>query len=114
VTRGTALRAVLFDMDGTLVETEPLWGEAMFELAARLGGRMTDAARTATVGTSMRAAMEILHADIGIRRTEAELQADAAWVEARTAELMADGVECARVRPNCSAASAPPGWPRHS
>jgi HAD superfamily hydrolase (TIGR01509 family) len=93
VTRGTALRAVLFDMDGTLVETEPLWGEAMFELAARLGGRMTDAARTATVGTSMRAAMEILHADIGIRRTEAELQADAAWVEARTAELMADGVE---------------------
>jgi HAD superfamily hydrolase (TIGR01509 family) len=91
---GTAptLRAVLFDMDGTLVETEELWGEAMFELAARLGGRMSDEARAATVGTSMRVAMGILHADLGVCRTEAELRADAAWVEARTAELMADGV----------------------
>ena len=80
-------------MDGTLVETEQLWGEAMFELAARLGGRMSDDARAATVGTSMRVAMEILHADLGIRRSEAELRQDAAWVEARTAELMAGGVE---------------------
>jgi HAD superfamily hydrolase (TIGR01509 family) len=92
---GTApppLRAVLFDMDGTLVETEELWGEAMFELAARLGGRMSDEARAATVGTSMRVAMQILHADIGVLRTDAELQADADWVEERTAGLMADGV----------------------
>ena len=92
---GTApspLRAVLFDMDGTLVETEQLWGEAMFELAARLGGRMSDAARQQTVGTSMRTSMQVLHADLGIRRTEAELRADAAWVEGRTAELMAGGI----------------------
>ena len=87
------LRAVLFDMDGTLVETEQLWGEAMFELAGQLGGRMSDEARAATVGTSMRVAMEILHADLGIRRTDAELWDDAAWVEGRTAELMAGGVE---------------------
>jgi HAD superfamily hydrolase (TIGR01509 family) len=86
------LRAVLFDMDGTLVETEELWGEAMFELAAQLGGRMSDDARAATVGTSMRVAMGILHADLGVRRTEAELQADVAWVERRTADLMAAGV----------------------
>lgn len=79
-------------MDGTLVETEQLWGDAMFELAARLGGRMSDEARAATVGTSMRTAMGILHADLGVVRSEAELQADAAWVESRTAELMADGV----------------------
>ena len=87
------LRAVLFDMDGTLVETEQLWGEAMFELARQLGGRMSDAARAATVGTSMRTAMEILHADIGVVRTETDLQTDAAWVEGRVAELMADGVQ---------------------
>jgi HAD superfamily hydrolase (TIGR01509 family) len=80
-------------MDGTLVETEQLWGQAMFELAARLGGRMSDEARAATVGTSMRVAMEILHADLGVQRSEAELHADAVWVEERTAGLMADGVE---------------------
>jgi HAD superfamily hydrolase (TIGR01509 family) len=86
------LRAVLFDMDGTLVETEQLWGEAMFELAARLGGRMSDEARQRTVGTSMRTSMQVLYADLGIRRTDAELRADAAWVEDRTAELMAGGI----------------------
>lgn len=86
------LRAVLFDMDGTLVETEQYWGESMFELAARLGGRMSDEARARTVGTSMRVSMGILHADLGLQRTETELLADAAWVEARTAELLAGGV----------------------
>jgi HAD superfamily hydrolase (TIGR01509 family) len=91
-TAPSSLRAVLFDMDGTLVETEELWGEAMFELAARLGGRMSDEARAATVGTSMRVSMTILHADLGVRRTEAELEADAAWVETRAAALMARGV----------------------
>ncbi|WP_245160605.1 HAD family phosphatase [Blastococcus sp. CT_GayMR20] len=87
-----ALRAVLFDMDGTLVETEQYWGEAMFELADTLGGRMSDSARAATVGSSMRRSMTILHADLGVHRTEEQLLADARWVEERTAELMAGGI----------------------
>jgi HAD superfamily hydrolase (TIGR01509 family) len=86
------LRAVLFDMDGTLVETEQYWGEALFELARRLGGRLSDAAREQTVGTSMRTSMAILHADLGITRSEQQVRDDAAWVEDRTAELMAAGI----------------------
>jgi HAD superfamily hydrolase (TIGR01509 family) len=86
------LAAVLFDMDGTLVQTEELWGEAMFALAARLGGEMSVAARHRTVGTSMRTSMAILHEDLGVPRTEQELLADAAWVEEETARLMADDV----------------------
>jgi HAD superfamily hydrolase (TIGR01509 family) len=86
------LRAVLFDMDGTLVETEQYWGEAMFALAARLGGRMSDAARERTVGTSMAVSMRILHDDLGVRRSGGQLEADARWVEDETARLMADGV----------------------
>lgn len=84
--------AVLFDMDGTLVQTEEYWGEAMFELAASLGGRMSDEARAATVGTSMRRSMEVLHADLGVVRTEEQLLADARWVEDRTGELMGGGI----------------------
>ncbi|RZU31716.1 HAD family hydrolase [Blastococcus saxobsidens] len=84
--------AVLFDMDGTLVQTEEYWGEAMFELAASLGGRMSEEARAATVGTSMRRSMEVLHADLGVVRTEGQLQADARWVEDRTGELMSRGI----------------------
>jgi HAD superfamily hydrolase (TIGR01509 family) len=87
-----ALRAVLFDMDGTLVQTEEHWGEAMSALAARLGGEMSAAARQRTVGTSMRTAMAVLHEDLGVVRTEPELLADAAWVEEETARLMADHV----------------------
>ena len=79
-------------MDGTLVETEQYWGAALFELAGRLGGRMSDAARERTVGTSMRTSMAILHADLGIVRSERQVRADAAWVEDRTAELMAAGI----------------------
>ena len=86
------LRAVLFDMDGTLVQTEECWGEALAELAGRLGGRLSAAAREATVGTSMRRAMGLLHADLGVVRTEDELQADARWVEDRAAVLMGAGI----------------------
>ena len=50
------LQAVLWDMDGTLVETEQYWGEGMFALARQLGGGMSEAARQRTVGTSLRAA----------------------------------------------------------
>jgi HAD superfamily hydrolase (TIGR01509 family) len=83
------LQAVLFDMDGTLVETEQYWGEAMFALARELGGTMSAAARERTVGTSMRVAMGILHADLGLVRGAEQVLADARWVEDRTAALMA-------------------------
>ncbi|MGY2003726.1 HAD family hydrolase [Blastococcus sp. SYSU DS1024] len=83
------LRAVLFDMDGTLVQTEEYWGEAMFELAGSLGGRMSAEARAATVGTSMRHSMRVLYADLGVVRSEDQLQADARRVEDRAGELMA-------------------------
>jgi HAD superfamily hydrolase (TIGR01509 family) len=87
-----SLQAVLFDMDGTLVETEQYWGEAMFELAAVLGGRMSEEARAATVGSSMRTSMRILHADLELSRSEQQLQSDARWVEDRTAQLLAAGI----------------------
>ncbi len=70
------LQAVLFDMDGTLVETEEYWGEAMFSLAGQLGGRMSAEARAATVGTSMAVAMRVLYDDLGVTRTEAQTRAD--------------------------------------
>jgi HAD superfamily hydrolase (TIGR01509 family) len=87
------LQAVLFDMDGTLVETEQYWGEAMDELAVELGGRpMSAPARERTVGTSMRSSMTVLYDDVAVTRTPAQARADARRVEERTAELMARGI----------------------
>ena len=83
-----SLRAVLFDMDGTLVETEELWGEAMDSLATQLGGVLSAEARRRTVGTSMAVAMGVLYADLGVQRSDAERDEDARWVEDETAALM--------------------------
>ena len=46
------LAAVLFDMDGLLVDTEPLWFEAETEVMERLGGPWTKQDQAALLGGS--------------------------------------------------------------
>ena len=53
--------AVLFDMDGTLVDSEKVWQAALDELAARHGATLSPAAAWAMLGTTTREAMEILY-----------------------------------------------------
>ncbi len=48
--------AVLWDLDGTLVDTEPLWLAAEHELAASLGGSWSQAEALHLVGSDLRAA----------------------------------------------------------
>ncbi|MET0866219.1 MAG: HAD family phosphatase [Nakamurella sp.] len=62
---GDQLAAVLFDMDGTLIDSEPLWGVAMDRVAGRLGGTLSAGAVEATTGLSIPASVELLLADIG-------------------------------------------------
>jgi HAD superfamily hydrolase (TIGR01509 family) len=47
------LEAVLFDMDGLLVDTEPLWFETETEVMARLGAPWTEADQEHLLGGSM-------------------------------------------------------------
>jgi HAD superfamily hydrolase (TIGR01509 family) len=47
------LGAVLFDMDGLLVDTEPLWFETEIEVMARLGAPWTKQDQAALLGGSM-------------------------------------------------------------
>ncbi len=51
--RPGALGAVLFDMDGTLVDTEVLWWETTEEVAGGLGHRLTDADAPQVVGRAV-------------------------------------------------------------
>ncbi|MDX2603539.1 HAD-IA family hydrolase [Streptomyces caniscabiei] len=46
----TALQAALFDMDGTLVDTERLWWDAVAEVAAGLGRTLTEADQPDVLG----------------------------------------------------------------
>lgn len=85
-----ALAAVLFDMDGTLVDSEKVWDVGLDELARRYGGTLSAAARTRMVGTSMINSMRILHEDIG--QPWREPPDSVGWLERRVAELFAQGL----------------------
>ena len=54
------LQAVLFDMDGLLVDSEPLWFEVECAVMARLGGEWSEAGQQALVGGSLRRTVSYL------------------------------------------------------
>jgi HAD superfamily hydrolase (TIGR01509 family) len=84
------LEAVLFDMDGTLVDSEKVWDIGLRELARRYGGELSAPARTRMIGTSMAESMEILHADIA--QPWRDPYTSVTWLEARVRDLFADGL----------------------
>ncbi|MFE6866791.1 HAD family hydrolase [Kitasatospora sp. NPDC057692] len=65
--------AVLFDMDGTLVDTEQLWWQAAAELADELHHSLTDADAPEVLGQAIEHTAAHLHRVSGTSLTEAEL-----------------------------------------
>lgn len=89
---GPVPAAVLFDMDGTLVDSEKLWTIALDDYAAHRGGALSEATRESMVGSNMTRSMVLLLADLGLPTTEDEIRRAADWVAARTAELFGQGL----------------------
>jgi HAD superfamily hydrolase (TIGR01509 family) len=81
---------VLFDMDGTLLDSEKVWDVGLAELAAHYGGALSTAARVNMVGTSMRESMTILHADLA--QPWRDPAASTEWLENRVLELFSAGL----------------------
>ena len=86
------MKAVLFDMDGTLVDSEKLWEVALQVLYSRLGGELTPAVREATVGGSAESLMQIIYTDLGLNPDADEMAAHSDWLHDYTADLFDGGL----------------------
>src|SRR5690348_11284161 len=82
--------AVLFDMDGTLVDSEKVWDIALGELAERAGGTLSPEARLAMTGSDMRESMRIFREDLD--QPERPESPDVAWLNHRVFELFDEGL----------------------
>jgi HAD superfamily hydrolase (TIGR01509 family) len=87
-----AMQAVLFDMDGTLVDSEKIWEVGLNELAAHHGRPLSTKARRDMVGTNMTDSMRILHEDLGLPITRPAMDESVGWLEGRVKELFRGGV----------------------
>ncbi len=82
------LAAVLWDMDGTLLDSEKLWDVAVRELSLEIGGPLTDETRHAMIGAPVLDSLTMVFGALGRTPRDAELDEAADWLHARVSELM--------------------------
>ncbi|MGU3499202.1 HAD family hydrolase [Mycobacterium sp. C31M] len=93
------MRAVLWDMDGTLVDSEKLWDIAIHELYRRFDRELTAAVRTSTIGGSSDTVMKIVYDDLGLDPDPQHMAGTADWMHDYVGELFAEGLPwCAGAR----------------
>ncbi len=92
--------AVLWDMDGTLVDSEKVWTVSLADTARRLGGALSAEAREAMVGSNMARTLVLMFDDLG-------LDPDPALVELRDARRKAVTPLIERFRARAGSFGAP-------
>lgn len=81
--------AVLWDMDGTLVDSEKLWTVSLHDTAQMLGGELSAPAREAMIGAEMARTLVLLFDDLGLPPDAERVAAAERYLTERTAELFA-------------------------
>jgi HAD superfamily hydrolase (TIGR01509 family) len=72
----TPIEAVVFDLDGVLIDSEHVWDEARQELADERGGRWTETASRDMMGMSSPEWSRYMHDVIGVPETPEEISAE--------------------------------------
>ncbi len=85
--------ALLFDLDGTLVETEPLWQRVQQQIVESLGGEWSLALNQRLIGNGLMTGSQILREATG---TSVSVETIAQLVLDRMAEALAAGEALAR------------------
>jgi len=81
------LAAVLWDMDGTLVDSEKLWDVALYEAVESLGGTLTEEQRLSLVGSNMDDTAAFLLEVCARPVTPESIVEMGEWIRRRTANL---------------------------
>ena len=68
--------AVVFDMDGVIVDSEQVWDDVREQLAKERGGRWHDGAQAAMMGMSSPEWSAYMHGEIGLRESPEEINAE--------------------------------------
>jgi HAD superfamily hydrolase (TIGR01509 family) len=85
--------AVLWDLDGTLVDSEKVWDVSLADTVAWLGGELSARGRLAVTGAELDRSVRILLGEAGVDVTPATVAATRDHLVARTGELFAEGLE---------------------
>lgn len=67
-------------MDGTLIDTEPLWGKATFELGELLGRPLTPEVRAKTIGGSFPNTLSVVAEWAGYELKDGDLERYRTWM----------------------------------
>ncbi|GAA2983464.1 HAD family hydrolase [Actinokineospora diospyrosa] len=81
--------AVLWDMDGTLLDSEKLWDIPLSEYSLKLGAPLTPEIRAAMVGSNVPTSMGLLFGGVGRVPTGDDVREAMDWITARMRELFA-------------------------
>jgi HAD superfamily hydrolase (TIGR01509 family) len=84
--------AVLWDMDGTLVDSEKVWTISLADTARRLGGELSAEAREAMVGSNMARSLGLMFDDLGLAHDPGRMAQAEQFLTDRTGELFAAGL----------------------
>ncbi|PRC41532.1 HAD family hydrolase [Mycobacterium sp. ITM-2017-0098] len=86
------MQAVLWDMDGTLVDSEKLLDVSLSALYETFGGVMGRETRTALVGASAEETMVTVYSDLGLELDPRAMAQSIRWLHKHTAELFDAGL----------------------
>jgi len=86
------MRAVLWDMDGTIVDSEKLWDVGINELYARHGRVLSQDVRDATVGGSAEGVIRIVFDDLGLDPDPVHMAEVVDWLHDYVADLFGTGL----------------------
>ncbi|MBC2681552.1 phosphoribosyl-ATP diphosphatase [Corynebacterium sp. 4HC-13] len=86
------MKAILWDMDGTLVNTEHLWGQATYGMARAMGRELTPEVRAETIGGTMPGTIRICARFAGLPIDDAMIATWTLWMRETMCELLSAGI----------------------